>query len=147
MNAIQRQRLVLVGLLVAGVAVAITLVLFALSENINHYYSPAQMAAGEAPAGQRIRGGGVVVEGSVQRAPDGLTVFFDITDGAATVPMEFTGLLPDLFREGQGVVGTGHLNEAGRFVAEELLARHDENYTPTEVQRALDEAESQEALQ
>lgn len=140
MNPIRRQRLLLVLLLLAGIGVAVTLMLFALSENINHYYSPTEMANGTAPIGKKIRGGGIVVEDSVNRDTSDLTVVFAISDGARSVEVEYTGILPDLFREGQGIVGTGALNGNGRFVAEELLAKHDENYTPNEVQRALDDA-------
>lgn len=141
MNPVRRQRLTLVSLLVLGVGLAVALMLFALSKNINLFFSPSQMVTGEAPVGQTIRGGGVVVPGTVQRDPSGLTVIFDITDGAGTVEVEYTGILPDLFREDQGIVGTGKLNEEGRFVADELLAKHDENYTPVEVERALADAE------
>ena len=142
MNAIRRQRLTLVSLLIMGVGLAVALVLFALSENINLFFSPSQMVSGEAPVGQTIRGGGVVVPGTVERDPTGLTVMFKITDGAGEVAVEYTGILPDLFREDQGIVGTGKLDENGRFVADELLAKHDENYTPAEVERALADADA-----
>ena len=145
MNAVRRQRLTLVSLLVLGVGLAVALVLFALSENMNLFFSPSQMVTGEAPVGQTIRGGGVVVPGTVKRDTSGLTVIFDITDGAGTVEVEYTGILPDLFKEDQGIVGTGQLDESGRFVAEELLAKHDENYTPVEVERALADAEGGES--
>ena len=144
MNAVRRQRLTLVSLLILGAGLAVALVLFALSENINLFFSPGQMAAGEAPVGQIIRGGGVVVPGTVKRDPDSLAVTFMITDGAGEVEVEYTGILPDLFREDQGIVGTGQLDDDGRFVAEELLAKHDENYTPAEVERALADAETHE---
>lgn len=140
MNPVRRQRLLLVLLLVAGVGIAAALALFALRENINHYFSPTQMANGEAPIGQKIRGGGIVVPGSVKRDPNGLTVVFKVTDGAAEVEVEYTGILPDLFKEDQGIVGTGKLDENRRFVADELLAKHDENYMPPEVQKAMDDA-------
>ena len=140
MNAVRRQRLILVILLVAGVGLAAALALFALKENINHYYSPSQIVAGEVPVGQKIRGGGIVVGGSVKRDPDSLKVYFRITDGVAEVDVEYEGILPDLFKEHQGVVGTGKVDEKGRFIADELLAKHDETYMPPEVQKALDEA-------
>lgn len=140
MNPVRRQRLLLVLLLLAGVGTAIALALFALNENINHYFSPNQMANGEAPIGKTIRGGGIVVPESVERDPDSLTVTFLIETGGAEVEVEYTGILPDLFREGQGIVGTGKLDNDRRFIADELLAKHDENYMPPEVQKAIDEA-------
>ncbi|WP_051786207.1 cytochrome c maturation protein CcmE [Endozoicomonas numazuensis] len=140
MNPVRKQRLLLVLLLVAGVGIAVALALFALKENINHYFSPAQMASGEAPIGQKIRGGGVVVPGTVKRDPESLKVIFRVSDGDGDVEVEYTGILPDLFKEGQGIVGTGKLDESRRFVAEELLAKHDENYMPPEVQKAIDKA-------
>ena len=140
MNAVRKQRLTLVLLLVAGVGIAVTLALFALRENVNLYYSPTQMAKGEAPVGKKIRGGGLVVHGSVKRDPESLKVQFTITDGAASAVVRYEGILPDLFKEGQGIVATGKVNAQGEFVAEEVLAKHDENYMPPEVQKAIDEA-------
>ena len=139
-NPVRRQRLLLILLLLAGVGLATTLALFALQENINHYFSPNQMANGEAPIGQRIRGGGIVVPGSLARNSDDLTVTFKIETGGAEVEVVYTGILPDLFREGQGIVGTGKLDKNRRFMADELLAKHDENYMPPEVQDAIDKA-------
>ena len=140
MNPVRRQRLLLILLLLAGVGLATTLALFALQENINHYFSPNQMANGEAPIGQRIRGGGIVVPGSLARNSDDLTVTFKIETGGAEVEVVYTGILPDLFREGQGIVGTGKLDKNRRFMVDELLAKHDENYMPPEVQDAIDKA-------
>ena len=140
MNAVRKQRLILVLLLVFGVSIAVTLTLFALRENINHYFSPAQMAAGEAPIGQKVRGGGLVVSGSVVRDPNSLQVSFKITDGEGTVTVIYEGILPDLFVEGSGVVAMGSLQEDGVFKATEVLAKHDENYMPPEVQSAIDKA-------
>ncbi len=140
MNPVRRQRLLLILLLLAGVGLATTLALFALKENINHYFSPNQIVNGEAPIGQRIRGGGIVVPGSLERNPDDLTVIFKIETGGAEVEVEYTGILPDLFQEGQGIVGTGKLDKNRRFIADELLAKHDENYMPPEVQDAIDKA-------
>lgn len=140
MNAMRKQRLILVVLLVAGVGIAVTLALFALRENINHYYSPLQIAQGEAPVGKKIRGGGLVVQGSFKRDPSSLKVTFIISDGAAQVNVYYDGILPDLFKEGQGIIALGQLNQQGDFVAEEILAKHDENYMPQEVQKAIDEA-------
>ncbi len=140
MNPVRRQRLLLILLLLAGVGLATTLALFALKENINHYFSPNQMTSGEAPIGQRIRGGGIVVPGSLERNPDDLTVTFKMETGGTEVEVVYTGILPDLFREGQGIVGTGKLDKNRRFIADELLAKHDENYMPPEVQDAIDKA-------
>ena len=140
MNPVRRQHLLLILLLLAGVGLATTLALFALQKNINHYFSPNQMANGEAPIGQRIRGGGIVVPGSLARNSDDLTVTFKIETGGAEVEVVYTGILPDLFREGQGIVGTGKLDKNRRFMADELLAKHDENYMPPEVQDAIDKA-------
>ena len=140
MNPIRRQRLTLVLLLVSGAALAVTLMMLALKDNINHFYSPSQIVSGEAPLNSRFRAGGIVVPGSVKRDTEGLTVHFKITDGSADVDVQYTGILPDLFREGQSVVGTGMLNNNRRFVADEILAKHDENYMPPEVQKALENA-------
>lgn len=140
MNAVRKQRLILVLLLVFGVAIAVALTLFALRKNINHYFSPAQMAQGEAPVGQTVRGGGLVVPGSVVRDPNSLEVRFKITDGDGVVEVAYKGILPDLFVEGSGVVAMGQLQKDGVFRATEVLAKHDENYMPPEVQKAIDTA-------
>ena len=140
MNPIRQQRLILVLLLLAGVSLATGLMIYALRENINHFYSPTQIVNGLVPEGARFRAGGIVVPGSVRRDEKGLTVFFWITDGAGQVEVEYTGILPDLFAEGQSIVGTGRLEGGRRFVADEILARHDENYMPPEVQRAIENA-------
>jgi cytochrome c-type biogenesis protein CcmE len=140
MHPVRRQRLLIVlgALVLLGVAAG--LVGYALSENINAFYSPKDVLAGKAPAERRIRVGGLVVVGSLQRAGDSLAVAFTITDGEATIDIDYTGILPDLFREGQGIIATGTLQPGGRFAAEEVLAKHDENYMPPEVQKALEEA-------
>ncbi len=139
MNPKRKQRLILIIFLVTGVSVALGLVLFALQKNINLFYSPKQIAAGEAPLDARIRAGGMVVKGSIKRDPASLRVDFEITDYESVVKMTYTGILPDLFAEEQGVVATGRLNAEGVFVAEEVLAKHDENYMPPEVAEALEE--------
>ncbi len=134
----RQKRLLLVLLIVAGVAGAVTLMMKALNENINLFYSPTQVVAGEAPKGHTFRLGGLVANGSVKREGDqGLTVFFDVTDEADKVTIAYTGILPDLFREGQGIVALGKLGNDGIFVADEVLAKHDENYMPPEVAEAL----------
>ena len=125
--------MVLAGMLLLGGAVA--LVLVALEENLNYFYSPADLNT--APPGRSIRLGGLVEEGSVQRQDDGLTVTFRITDLAESVPVTYKGILPDLFREGQSVITEGTLGPNGVFVAREVLAKHDENYMPPEVVDAL----------
>jgi len=133
----RKKRLILIALMVAGVGVAITVALKAFNENLMFFYTPSAVASGEAPAGHLIRVGGLVTNGSVKRQADGLTVTFDITDNAETITVQYTGILPDLFREGQGIVARGRLQDGNRFVAEEVLAKHDENYMPPEVADAL----------
>ncbi|WP_028304799.1 cytochrome c maturation protein CcmE [Oceanospirillum maris] len=137
MNPKRKKKLILLSSMVAAVAVAVGLVLFALSENINLFYTPTQIAQGEAPVGQRIRAGGMVVEGSIERARDSLDVQFAVTDYKHEVIVKYSGILPDLFREGQGIVAMGSMNDQGDFEASEVLAKHDENYMPPEVEAAL----------
>ncbi len=136
----RKQRLILVSLLIAGIGIAVTLTLLALNENINLFFSPTQVAEGEAPANTTFRLGGMVVDGSVARPGDGLTVQFELTDTANAVAVKYTGILPDLFREGQGIVAQGKLVDEGVFMAEEVLAKHDENYMPPEVDEAIAKA-------
>ena len=138
----RRQRLVLVGLLVAGVGIAVSLALLALQENINLFFSPSQVVAGEAPVGSPFRLGGMVVDGSVSRAGESLEIRFDLTDTANTVTVTYTGILPDLFREGQGIVAQGSVDDNGLFTATQVLAKHDETYMPPEVIDALDKAKA-----
>lgn len=132
----RKQRLILVGLLLAGVGGAVALALTALNQNINLFYSPTQVMAGEAPAGATFRLGGMVVDGSVRRDAGDLKVQFDLTDTAEVVTVHYDGILPDLFREGQGIVTTGAMSE-GVFVAQQVLAKHDETYMPPEVNDAI----------
>lgn len=146
MKAIRKQRLILVVFIVAGVSAAVGLAMYALSQNINLFFSPAQVVEGEAPADQRIRLGGMVIAGSVKRTADSLQVKFDLTDYKGIVTVVYEGILPDLFREGQGIVATGKLDGARVFQAEEVLAKHDEKYMPPEVQRALDKQTEGTAL-
>ena len=140
MKAIRKQRLMLLVFVLCGVGLTIALAMTALQENINLYYSPAQMESGEAPVDKRIRGGGVVVPGSVVRDGSSLQVVFEITDGEGMAEVRYEGILPDLFTEGQGIVALGRLDQDGIFHAEEVLAKHDENYMPPEVQNAIDTA-------
>jgi cytochrome c-type biogenesis protein CcmE len=138
----RRQRLLLVGLLVTGVAVAVGLALLALQENINLFFSPSQVVAGEAPANTPFRLGGMVVEGSVRRKDGSLEIQFELTDTAKSVAVAYTGILPDLFREGQGIVAQGSLRTDGVFNATQVLAKHDETYMPPEVTEALEKAKA-----
>ncbi len=137
-----RRKKILFGVLfiVVGVGVATALVLKAFQENLLYFYSPSQIAAGEAPDSRLFRVGGMVVDGSVQRDSNSLKVSFDLTDTAQTVRVQYDGILPDLFREGQGIVANGQLQEDGTFMAKEVLAKHDENYMPPEVAEALENA-------
>ncbi|TDJ41229.1 MAG: cytochrome c maturation protein CcmE [Gammaproteobacteria bacterium] len=137
MHPVRRKRLIVIVFILAGAAVTATLVLSALEENINLFYPPEQVAGGEAPVGKRIRVGGMVLEGSVQRASDSLEVGFVLTDRRGSdVGVRYSGILPDLFREGQGILVTGELDQAGVFQADEVLAKHDENYMPPELIQA-----------
>lgn len=137
MNAARKKRLYIVLSILLGTSVAVGLTAYALSQNINLFYSPSQIAEGEAPANTRIRAGGMVVEGSISRDPGTLKVRFDITDYAHTATVEYNGILPDLFREGQGIVAQGSLDQNGMLIATEVLAKHDETYMPQEVADAL----------
>ncbi len=138
MRARRRQRLIFVGVVLAGVAVATALVLMAIGENMLYFYSPSQIAAGEAPRSHDVRVGGLVVAGSVERSSGSLDVRFDLTDTSANVRVAYSGILPDLFREGQGIVALGRIGDDGVFRAREVLAKHDENYMPPEVAEALE---------
>ena len=135
------RRKVLIFAVVFGVAIATVLGLTAFEENLLYFYSPTQVKAGEAPGTHSFRVGGLVVDGSVSRAPDSLMVQFDVTDNVESMTIEYTGILPDLFREGQGIVAMGSFGAGGNFVADEVLAKHDENYMPPEVADALKAAE------
>ena len=139
MNSTQKKRLGLIagGLIICGAAAA--LVFNAFEENLVFFFSPSQVAAHEAPEGRAFRIGGFVQEGSVQRQKDGVTVRFDVTDTALTVPVTYKGSLPDLFKEGKGVVAQGKLQN-GVFVADQVLAKHDENYMPPEAEKAVQDA-------
>lgn len=141
MKTHRKRRLFIVLFLIVTSSAAVGLTLMALNENINLFYSPMQIAAGEAPIGKTIRAGGVVVPGSIDRSDTSLLIKFQISD-LKTAPMTvaFEGILPDLFREGQGIVALGKLNKVGVFEAEEVLAKHDENYMPPEVEAAIAEA-------
>lgn len=140
MNPKRKQRLIIVLLIVFGVGAAVGLTMFALSQNINLFYSPTQIAAGEAPQNTRIRAGGMVVDGSVIRDQNSLNVTFEVTDYEEKVMVHYNGILPDLFREGQGIVAQGELDSNNVLQASEVLAKHDENYMPPEVADALEKS-------
>jgi cytochrome c-type biogenesis protein CcmE len=140
MNKRSRRKVLIIAVLF-GVTIATVLGLTAFQENLLYFYSPAQIKAGEAPTNHSFRVGGLVIAGSVNREKDSLKVVFDLTDNTETIRVEYTGILPDLFREGQGIVAMGSLQDNGIFVAEEVLAKHDENYMPPEVADALKAAE------
>jgi len=136
----RQQRMVLVGLLVTGVIIATGLGISAFWQNVQFFFTPTQVAAHEAPIDRNFRLGGLVNVGSLQRQGDGLTVRFSVTDTVESVDILYTGILPDLFSEGQGVVATGKIGPDGVFIAEEVLAKHDEEYMPPEVADALEKA-------
>jgi cytochrome c-type biogenesis protein CcmE len=135
----RRQRMLAVGLVVVGIAVAATLVLQALDENMMYFFGPSEIAEGLAPKDEPFRLGGLVVEGSVQREPGSLEATFDVTDNVATITVSYTGVFPDLFKEGKGVIANGQLRDDGVFVAHEVLAKHDENYMSPEVAKLLED--------
>lgn len=139
MNHKRKQRMFIILGVLSAVALATGLMMFALSENINLFYTPTQIAEGEAPLNRRIRVGGLVVDGSVIRG-EGLEVAFDLTDKAKVIQVKYKGILPDLFREGQGIIAMGKLVDGNWVEADEVLAKHDENYVPPEVQEALEKA-------
>jgi cytochrome c-type biogenesis protein CcmE len=141
------RRLSLVVVIVLGVAVAAALALKAFNKNVLYYYTPSQVAAGAAKPGQMFRMGGLVANGSVQRMPGSMTVHFTLTDMQHSVPISYTGILPDLFREGQGIVVHGTIAADGQFTADEVLAKHDEKYMPPEVAAAIKRAKDQAAAQ
>ncbi len=137
------KRKLLVIMVVLGVSLATVLGLTAFEENMLYFYSPTQIKNGEAPDSRNIRVGGLVVAGTVERASDSLLVKFDLTDNEEVMTVEYSGILPDLFREGQGIVAMGAISDKNVFVATEVLAKHDENYMPPEVADALEAAEQQ----
>ena len=137
MHPKRKQRLLLITALVVGVSIAVGLILYSLSSGINLFYPPADIAAGKAPLDKRIRVGGMVVPGSVKRDETTLKVSFKLTDYDGELAVSFEGILPDLFAENEGAVAAGYLQEDGSFVADEVLAKHDENYMPPEVMETL----------
>lgn len=148
MHPQRKKRLLLILFMVAGIGTAVGLLMYSLSQNINLFMTPTQIARGEVPVGKTIRAGGLVVAGSVVRSEQALGATFRVTDGASEVTIRYDSILPDLFREGQGIVALGQLNSEGIFIASEVLAKHDENYMPPEVKDALEQAhkDGKEAL-
>lgn len=136
------QRLIMIGAAVAALIVAALLAMPALRQGAAYFYAPADLAAAEITPGQAIRLGGLIEEGSVARLPDGITMTFRVTDRLESVPVRYAGLVPDLFREGQGVIADGRMQPDGVFLADTLLAKHDENYMPPEVAEAVERAEA-----
>jgi cytochrome c-type biogenesis protein CcmE len=137
----RHRRLALIAAGLGAIAIAAALVLNAFRSNLVFFFSPSQIAAGEAPKDRAFRVGGMVETGSVKRQADGVTVQFVVTDTAKSVPVVYKGILPDLFREGKGVVAEGRLGTDGVFRAEQVLAKHDENYMPPEAAHALEQAQ------
>jgi len=133
----RQKRMITVVAILAGVGIATTFALQSFQKNLLYYYSPSQIQAGEAPSARSFRVGGLVENGSLKREPGSLEVRFTLTDYAHQQSVSYTGVLPDLFREGQGVIARGKMGSDGMFVAEEVLAKHDENYMPPEVKDSL----------
>jgi cytochrome c-type biogenesis protein CcmE len=138
----RRQRMLLIALVLAGVVLAVGFAVRAFQENLSYYFSPSDVVAGKAPKARTFRLGGLVVDKSVEREPGSLTVKFVVTDLAHSMPVTYTGVLPDLFSEGKGVVVRGKFDGRGGFVAQEVLAKHDENYMPPEVKDSLARAQT-----
>ena len=137
----RHKRLIAITVGVAALGVAAALVLSAFQSNLVFFFTPSQVAANEAPQGRTFRIGGLVEPGSVKRQPDGVTVQFVVTDTAKNMPVVYRGILPDLFREGKGVVAQGQLGADGVFRASEVLAKHDENYMPPDAAHAVEQAQ------
>lgn len=136
----QKIRLIVVIHIIIGVVAATSLFVYVFKNNLNYFYQPKDVAEGKAPHNQKIRVGGMVVKDSIKKDanPSSLKISFEVTDFHSTLSIDYTGILPDLFREGQGVIATGKLLDNGRVEASEILAKHDENYMPPEVKDALD---------
>ncbi len=137
MKPARKQRLILIGLMVLGASLATAFALKSFNDNLMYFFPPTDVVEGKAPKDALFRLGGMVIKGSVERPDKGMMVRFKLTDFNKEVTVEYTGILPDLFREGQGIVAHGRLNAQGVFIAEEVLAKHDENYMPPEVKATL----------
>jgi cytochrome c-type biogenesis protein CcmE len=136
----RHKRFVFILLGVVILSAAVGLILYALQNNVSLYFTPTQVFNNEAPQGRNFRIGGLVVDGSLKREQDGLTLHFDVTDTSKTMRVNYKGILPDLFKEGKGVVAHGTMQADNTFLADEILAKHDENYNAAEVVTALDQA-------
>ena len=136
----RRKKLGIILFIAAGMSVAVGFIIFALGQNINMFYTPTQVAAGEVPVGQQFRIGGMVKQGSIENDQGSMRIKFVTTDYVSDVPIFYEGILPDLFREGQGLVAEGQIDTAGVFQASRVLAKHDENYMSVEVKAAMDAA-------
>jgi cytochrome c-type biogenesis protein CcmE len=134
------KRFILVVVALALLTLGAMFVLKAFRSNLVFFYTPTEVLAGQVPQGQAFRIGGMVLEGSVGREEDGLTVRFEVTDTLESVPVQYRGILPDLFQEGKGVVAQGRMNAQAIFIADQVLAKHDENYMPPEAAEALERA-------
>jgi cytochrome c-type biogenesis protein CcmE len=137
MKPARKQRLILIALMIIGASIATGFALKSFNDNLMYFFSTTDVVEGKAPKDTLFRLGGMVIKGSVERPGDGMMVRFKLTDFSKEVAVEYTGILPDLFREGQGIVAHGKLNNQGVFIAEEVLAKHDENYMPPEVKGSL----------
>ena len=144
MTPARKNRLLLISAMVLGVATATGLALNAFNQNLMFFFSPSDVHAGKAPSGKLFRLGGMVVDGSFERPGNDMLVRFELSDMQRAVAVEYSGILPDLFREGQGIVSRGRLRDDGVFVAEEVLAKHDENYMPPEVAEMMQASEARE---
>ena len=146
MHPIRKQRLQLVILIVLASSIVVGLMMYMIGQNANYFYTPWQIVNGEAPQSVNIRAGGMVVDNSVVRAPDSLDVQFEVTDGRAVLAVQYSGILPDLFAEGEAAIASGQLDENSVLQATQVLAKHDENYTPPEVAEAMNQAHQQKEL-
>ncbi len=133
MHPLRKRRLILIIIMIVGIATATGFALVAFNQNLMFFFTPSDVQAGKAPENRLFRMGGMVVDGSVKKSATNTDVWFDITDNEKSVTVKYSGILPDLFREGQGIITKGKLNTNGEFIAEEVLAKHDENYMPPEV--------------
>jgi len=139
MNPTRKRRLTIVLLVIAAALVAVALIVFALQQNMNYLFTPSQVQTGQATSYKNFRLGGMVKSGSIQRSSESLKVTFTVIDASGSMPVEYTGILPDLFRDNQSVIATGHMDNA-RFIATEVLAKHDETYMPKELKDAMAKA-------
>jgi cytochrome c-type biogenesis protein CcmE len=137
MNKIRQRRLILIGLFIAGLALASSLILFALKKNINVFLTPSEIVTAQLPSDYHFRLGGMVKKGSVMREKEGLGVSYVVTDLKRDITVHYVGVLPDLFHEGKGMIAQGHLDANGVFIASDVLAKHDENYMPKNVEKVI----------